>query len=857
VRLKTVNKSIKMNRLFILAVFGYFLVSCSSPPERQQMLADNKNLQEKPFNNITLELSLKPFKKNDKKYIEEVCKEIFTGWSSLVRHADTVSLMLWTADGSEILDYKGSLDQHLEWAKYIGNPNAEHKVNSEADNENLSVHQRAFTYMEETPEFNYGDLKYIVSTLKRVGESMTGKPVRVGATFDPGPEFAVSPFKYEKHPEICMGATMGSKTFVCCYSTLNEDSDSYAGFPNGIEQDTPFGTFFGSQSQHFLSDLGFDYLWLSNGFGFGMETWSATGALFDGDTFYPEKLTDVREKIINFWTLFRQECPDFRIETRGTNLATGIDLAADGVDLRAIYNGGFNLLPPPNSPWAALNGDFGLEIAGYMSRIAELPDNRYLFRYYTHDPWWVNSPWLDRYGREAHDIYLPMSVSTINADGEVMLPTHLNFLTIDDSYGNMPVQVPDEVIPHILQGRRKGPDQAGPVVWVYPFDEYHDWAAQQPDRLAEIYYGDWFIRQAINEGFPMNTVVSTDHFMKIRKAGKSTFDESVLVTVVPDAGTELEKSLMEFVERGGKLMIYGPIGHGSREFLDFMNVKEAVSLEGEFAIKLNMAKDNIVASVPTIMRHPAAKSGGGIETTLGQPSNATVVLAQTSQGGEKRDVVVRTQQSEWTGGAVCYVRGTNSVTYSGGHLLTPDDPDKWFSGPSLMRYALGSFGYSVLYTKNSEGLKDPVNTISRNDNSFFFSGFVPNLTVEQSFKFPQGAPIVIGWETELKNGAATYRFPKSFFEESRFFVEQEDGIISCKDIPLATKGTKRRIQIDGLKNATIRFYPPKGSAGKTLSVVLNSSYPYGKGKLEGVDEGKFGGEYYLYENITGQMVVSW
>ncbi|WP_339789633.1 hypothetical protein [uncultured Imperialibacter sp.] len=846
-----------MSRLVVLALVGYIMVSCSGSHEQSQMLADSKNLGVKRFNNITLELSLKPFKKNDKQYIEDACKEIFAGWGSLVRHADTVSLMLWTADGSEILDYSGSLDQRLEWARYIGNPNAEHEVNSEPENENLSVHQRAFTYLDDTPDFNYGDLKYIVSTLKRVGETMTGKPVRVGATFDPGPEFAKSPFKYEKHPEICMGSTMGSKTFVVCYSTLNEDSDSYAGFPNGIKQDTPFGTFFGSQSQHFLTDLGFDYLWLSNGFGFGMETWSATGALFDGEKFYPEKFSDVQEKIVNFWTLFREQCPDFRIETRGTNLSTGIDLAADGVDLKSIYNGGFNLLPPPNSPWAALNGDFGLELAGYMSRIAELPDDRYLFRYYTHDPWWVNSPWLDRYGREAHDIYLPMSISTINSKGEAMLPTHLNFLTIDDSYGNMPVQVPDEVTPHILQARRNAPDQAGPVVWVYPFDEYHEWASVQPERLPEIYYGDWFIRQAINEGFPMNTVVSTGNFSQIRKDGKPTFDESVLVTIVPDAGSELEQQLMAFVKAGGQLMIYGPVGNGSKEFLDFMNIKAEEPLAGEFAVQMAMNGDNIETKSPMVMQHPADLSGGGIETMVAARDNYTKVLAQVVQSGQKRDAVVYRQSPDWKGGAVCYVRGTNSVSYKGGHLLTPDDSEKWFSGPSLMRFGLGKLGYSITYDKSSGGIKDPINCISRHNNSFFFSGYLPNLTVEQAFKFPQGAPIIIGWETQLKNGASTYRFPKSFFEESRFFVEQEDGVISCFDIPLATKGTKRRIQLTGLKNAKVRFYPPTGVAGESVKVVLNSSYPFGKGQLEGQSEGKFGGDYYLYENVTGQLVVSW
>lgn len=632
-------------------------------------------------------MSLKPFKKNDKECISQVCQEIFTQWGSLLRHADTVSVMLWTADGSEILDYSGNLDQPLEWAKYIGNPNTKYEVDSAPD-EYLSLHDRAFTYIENPPDFSYGDLKYIVSTIKETGSEVTGKPIRVEATFDPGPEFAKSDFKYRKHPETCMAATMGEKSFVVSYATLNADESNYAGFPNGIEQDTSFGTFFGGQSQHFLTDLGFDYLWLSNGFGFGMETWKATGAVFDGENFHPDKISDTREKTIDFWKLFRKECSDFRIETRGTNLSTGIGLAADGVDLRRVYNGGYNLLPPPNSPWAALNGDFGLELAGYMSRIAELPDNRYLFRYYTHDPWWVNSPWIDRYGRKPHDIYLPMAVSMINGLEKVRNPTHLNFLTVDNSYGEIPAQVPNEVTPHILQAKRNSPDQAGPVVWVYPFDEYHDWVTDQPARLGEIYYGDWFIRQAINEGFPLNTVVSTKNFTSIRKAGKTTFDESVLVTIVPPAGSELEVQLINFVEEGGKLIVYGPALNGSKKFLDFLNIKNSVPLSGEFQVNVLMEIDQTQNQPSMVLRHNTM-SGGGIEAIVADPDvTDTKILARAFQNQEKRDIVLIRQNDDWDGGAVCYIRGTNSATYKGGHLLTPDDPEKWFSGSVLMRYGL-------------------------------------------------------------------------------------------------------------------------------------------------------------------------
>ncbi len=110
------------------------------------------SLRGKPFNNITLEASLKPFKKKDKAYIRQVAIEIFTQWQSLLRHADTVSVMLWTADGSEILDYRGTLTQKLEWAKYMGNPNTEHEVGSLP--KELSIHERAYLYMDAPPDFD-------------------------------------------------------------------------------------------------------------------------------------------------------------------------------------------------------------------------------------------------------------------------------------------------------------------------------------------------------------------------------------------------------------------------------------------------------------------------------------------------------------------------------------------------------------------------------------------------------------------------------------------------------------------------------------------------------------------------------
>lgn len=816
---------------------------------------DNTTLKGKNFNNITLEVSLKPFKKNNTDYFKAVAKEIFTQWYSLLRHSDTISVMLWTSDGSEILDYSGKLSQPLEWARYLGNPNTKHEVGSGP--EELSIHERAYLYMENPPEFTYGDLKNIIKALKETGFEITGKPIRVGATFDPGPEFAKSEFKYKKHPEILGGSAMGHKSFVSCYSVLNADEDPYAGFPNGIPENTPFGTFFGKQCQHFLSDLDFDYVWFSNGFGFGVEGWSATGAIFNGKDFAQDKLSAATGKVAEFWKLFRKECPDFQVQTRGTNLSAGADLARDGVDLRAIYKVS-NVLPPPNSPWAALDGDFGLELAGHLSRIAELPDDRFLFRYYTHDPWWINSPWLDRYGREPHDIYLPMSLSRIDAEGNIGVPTHLNFLTIDNSYGEMPTQVPDEVIPHILKARYDMPTAPGPVVWVYPFDEYHDWAYQYKDRLPEVYYGDWFIRQAINNGFPLNTVISTTSFKKLIASEPSYFKESVLVTIAPDAGSDLEKSLIAFVSSGGKLIVFGPVDHSGPAFLELLNLENVSALNGELSINKDFTIDVMGQPYPEVINHRSLFSAGGIRTKVkNKGDQRTHIHASIRKGTEERDVVWSRSLPAWKGGKVVYVRGTNSSNFDGGRLLTPDDPEKYFIGQLHLRYALDQFGIHFGIQKKDPAVKSPVTTVSRSNNAFVFSGYNPNTTATHVLKFPQGAPLLLGFQTDLNNGHSTYTMPTAWSRESRIFVEQADGELSYKELHSGQKGVSKRFFVGGLKDATVRIYPEGHVTLESINVYLNARYPWKEGKIAVARADEKFGHCFEVKNVTGDLVVSW
>ena len=240
--------------------------------------------------NVTLEMSLKPFRKTDSASVDAVCRKVFEQWKPLVRDVPCVSVMMWSADGSELLDYRGNPDDTFSWAKYIGGANNRETSHAAIDPDNLGLHSRCYLFCEDPPEMTYRILGQIVSSLKRIGKEVLGedKVIRVGTTFDPGQEFAKSAFKYSRHNEICMGNDMGRATMVCSYARLKGDNTPYAAFPDGIPEGLPFGTFFGAQSEKFLKDLGFDYIWFSNGLGFGRETWAATGAIFDGEAFHGE-----------------------------------------------------------------------------------------------------------------------------------------------------------------------------------------------------------------------------------------------------------------------------------------------------------------------------------------------------------------------------------------------------------------------------------------------------------------------------------------------------------------------------------------------------------------------------------------
>lgn len=653
------------------------------------------------FENITLEISLKPFKKTDENYIREICALVFRQWAALLQGRKRISILLWAADGSEILEYDGNVDKEFEWARFIGTANMPYL--EEGAPRETSLHARKQDYIENAPKMTYSILKSVIAHFKAEGKKLfPDAEIRVGETFDIGPEFAISDFKYRRHKEIISGNCVGLG-FVDSTAKLHADNVAYAAYPDGIPEGTPFGTFLGKQSEIFLKDMGFDYLWLSNGLGFSADPWDKTGKIYDGEKFYPEKLAKTKAKVFEFWKLFRDACPDIPVETRGTNNSVGIDYATDGVPLYDIYNADFGITAPPNSPWAAINDDFGLEIMGHMTRIAELPSDVFPFRYYIHDPWWVNSPWYDRYNGTPCDIYLPMAISKITSDGKIQTANSLNLLSIDNSYGGMPDSCVNEPLPHLLKSEKDAADAPAPLVWVYPFREYT--TSDDAALLKEMYSCDNFIAAAVNDGFPLCCVTSTNSFLK---HNADLYADSTIVTPVPENAAVLEK-LTEFTQKGIGVIMYG--------------------------------------------------------------------------GSEKLNSVADFE-----------------------NLLKVDTSEE----PAALRQAWSKFGYDIKFIKKNAAAKAPAVTVHRHNNALFVSVCNSDTTTDALMKFPYGAPVLCGAETEITGGCSSYRFSISEHRECRVFVNQAGGVVSCREAAPVSARFRRAIKIKGLKDATVTLFGEKG-----------------------------------------------
>ncbi|MDF3130236.1 hypothetical protein P0Y35_13595 [Kiritimatiellaeota bacterium B1221] len=800
------------------------------------------------FRDIQLEMSLKPFFDNSPETRERVIRELFEQWRPLWRHAETISVMLWIAEGSESLEYDGNLETEFEWARYHGAPNKHHwdatlpsgkrgvpdhgglgLNGSEWDPEGKGIHNRAYLYRECPAVFTYRWLRDLVSDLKRIGREISGLDIWVGDTFDIGPEFAKSRFKFDWHREILGDGPLFKEQFVSCEAVLKGDERCYAAYPEGIPEGTRIGTFLGKQLNALFDDCGFDFLWLSNGFGFSLEPWAMVGEVFDGENFHPERSEGIKERILNFWRDLRGAFPlKYHLRTRGTNMATGIDVGSDASPLREIYEGGFGVDAPVNSPWAALDGDFGLELSGWMSHIARHPGETFRYRFYIHDPWWLNSPWLDRYNRTPHDIYLPMSVSRLQKDGTVALPRDISFLTVDDSHGMMPLQVPNEVIPQLLRSRETAPDACGPLLWVYPFDDVH---ASAPERALHV---DSFMGAAINEGVPLNTVVDLPDV-----PGK--VQGTILISSVPAPGSASEALLWDRLGQGASLILIGAMQEGS-VFLEELGMELADALSGDFA----MPDGRILSHLPML-------SGGGFREKGG------CAILNGEQEGQVRTVSAVKGRLAWTRGSLSTAEfDPEDPKPIRGPILRPLDPVRFVPAGQLLRELLAEFGWRISAQTHACEPRFPYLLAHRFRNAYIFSGYSRDEQAVLKLRHPLGAPLLKGMYNRVDGGQTKISGAQAWQNECRVFLEEgEDGVIQSKEVPQLMHGVYRRLLIIGAQNASLNFLVETGHTDQ-IRILRDPHFPYFVGEVvDPVIQQSAHGPIIRIGNVNETILIEW
>ncbi|MFW5981195.1 MAG: hypothetical protein ACOCRU_01325, partial [bacterium] len=636
---------------------------------------------------------------------------------------------------------------------------------------------------------------------------------------------------------------------ISCWSKLDYDPEGYAAYPDGIPEGTSIGEYLGNQARVYMDDMGMDFIWLSNGFGFSSFPWAYFGVNFDDDNFGRANYEEMKQKYLGFWEDLKEGCGDYPIYVRGTNMGTAADLASDCVPLLDIYENEYIDLPAPNSPWPALDSDHGIEISGFMSRNALLPGDDFIYRAYPNDPWYPHNPWWHQYDRNPHDFYCPLSVARINGEGEAENPGSLSVLTIDDERGNLIEECPQEITPHIKKAVRDFPDEPGIITWLYPFREYHQIMEQTPEHADTLFFGDWYIRNAINHGLPLNTVISTDDFLKLKEKKQEILDETILLTPVLPVKTGYMQELIAYIKNGGQVIFYGPIKE--EQFADLLNIKTGDGLEGEMLLETDLKCDSVASGDWNMeINHMSTISGGPVREQIKNPEESyTEIDAICRQDNLEKIYALTRSLPEWQGGKVSWVRG--SLPYK----LGPEGPrnklpiltEDYFETSMLLRMILEGFGYSFIQNKFDESRRPAYNFISRHDNGFFFSGYKPDTTVSFTLEFPQGAPLIIGRSAVVENNKATYSLNTSFHEECRIFVKQEKkSVVTCKKI----NARLGRFLISNLQAADVVVYLPSAAVDSDQLKIMKNG--------EKVDvQNKIEGKCLHLENITGELKTQW
>ena len=766
-------------------------------------------MKERPLQHVIAELGIKAFKSYEPEAVKAVCQEVFADWRTMLEEAPATSVLLWIGDGDEVFNWRGEMDDEINYNRSVGFNNLNYPAYPP------SRHYRthpAIPYMDTPPTLTYRALQAIIVELRATARKMLGRKIAVGTVVDAGPEFVQSPFKFERHPEIIEGGPNSrmpkTMAFLNCYAQMKADTYPYAEFPFGLPEGTPFGEFLGRQLRSMCKAVGIDYCWFSNGFGITHYAWSYVGEVFDGETWEEKASPEIIARFDSFWKTFRKHCPRLPIHLRGTNYTVGQDAATHGVDIRRVYKTGKLELPAPNPPWGSSHLE--LEMAAHLSRISWTPTERILFRYYINDSWFASRPWFDYYNREPFDIYCPLSAGRVNADGTVSVPTDLSLMTVNSGFGDLYRVQGIEVTPHLKRAMDYSPDAAGPVVWVYPFDEYCDYAKKGDTALRQVFFQDWFVTRCIAGGAPINTVVNTGAFCELLARDPAALAGSVLFAPVPGRKAGYLDTLLDFVARGGKAVVYGALAEAPARLREALGVQLAEGLDGLLEVESDLVEDEFEQAPPARQLHHRAASSGGPICEVATPDDATCVPVRVVKEGVTRAYAVVRRDPAWQGGTLVWIRGSLPFEVNN-RSVEPifDDPGESHDAGTWLRPLLEEVGISIRQHRASVATKPAFLFIHRNDGAFIFSGHKPDVTATVSLRLPFGAPLFEEREAFLHDGHAHYHLDKSFHYHCRVFVEQAaEGPIRYKELRIY-RGEEKNLQVDGLRDARVTIFPSR------------------------------------------------
>lgn len=809
-----------------------------------------------PIDNLTLEFSLKAFAGTQPGRFAAVAERIWSNWTPLADDARQLSVQLWIGTGDEIFLFSGDGGQRFPWAESIGFCNYEHKDAYDQAN----VHYRkniAQSFREDRGAFTYADLKELIATLRSTARDRLGKALRVGATVDPGPEFAESPLRYERHREMLQpvdNRLYRPMRFLTHHAQMESDGERYAAFPDGLPEGVSIGHFLGKQFAALRQYAGFDYLWLSNGFGYSENAWVWYGHLFDGRRVAVERAAEENSRTLAFWEDLTAADEGIELEVRGTNYSVGMDLATDGCSHDRINEVGRLMKPPCNPPWGSRA--LGLEMGVYLSRLAKTPTRRLPFRYYLNDPWFVSRAWYDYYGREPFDLYVPLSAARLGASGSVETPTDFNMFSIDSSWGELDAEQARQVTPHVAEALAWRADAAGPVVWVYPYEEYHELLEAASPSLRDVFAHDWFMCRAIDEGLPVSTVCSSDRFVELAASGR--LPEAVYVVPAPLGGDwAYGRALLQHVKAGGRALLYGCLDSAGVALREALGVELAEPVEGEFAVaSQRLAEDEVArpdaevvvddpanaaigyagASQESRVRaedrpliHRVGVSGGGIRESA-EGEHVRTAVQQRAGGGAARAYTICRDVDRgrlaWHRGTVSFEPRIDRLEPSWDATSAAQQPAQW------MRPLLGELGLSIRQHKTYLSSKSTYTFIKRCGGAWVFTGHQPDTSVSVSLATAEGAPVFEEYETPIVDGAARVALGKTFHKPVRVFVRggiggdadgREDAVVSVKRLAVRL-GKRAHFSVTGLREAEVTIYPEPGVVGQGKLEIRESVY---------------------------------